>query len=277
MATKLMSMVFKLRMVPTLKLVFLSFADSADRQSAECWPSIRVIAAKASISKRQCQRLTHELIELGWIFVLANHAGGAEGQTRQYKINTSKLATETRRDALLPVEMSPVSPMSSRRVTSVADTPDAHVTQTDKQPSYEPHDGGTTRELILPPGILDTDATALRTLVNGLPISLAQAVLDEVSARLQAGGIKQSLVSYARSLVKRSADGQFVPAAGLAIAEQRRGAARTDSEIAKRRAASNERDARALACKEDPGSKERIQAKIAECGYLIGRRHSRHL
>lgn len=277
MAIKLIAMVFKLRMAPTLKLVFLSFADAADRYSAECWPSIRRIAAKASISQRQCQRLTHELIELEWIFVLANHAGGAKGQTRRYRINTPKLASETRRDDLLPDKMSPVSPMSSGRVTSAHATPDACVTQTNKQPSYEPHNGGTICELIVPPGILDTDRTALRTLVNGLPISLAQAILDEVSARLQTGGIKKSVVSYARSLVKRSVEGEFVPAAGLAIAEQRRGIARTDLEIAKRRAERNERDARVLACKKDPESKERIQAEIAQCGFLFGRRGSRQL
>lgn len=124
MAIELITMVFKLRMAPSLKLVFLSLADEADRNSAECWPSIRRIANKASISQRQCQRLTHELIELEWIFVLANHAGGAKGQTRRYRINTQKLASETLRDDLLPDKMSPVSLMSSGRVTPAHATPD---------------------------------------------------------------------------------------------------------------------------------------------------------
>jgi hypothetical protein len=50
----------------------------------------------------------------------------------------------------------------------------------------------------------------------------AQALLDELSARLQAKAVRTSPIAYLRGLVGRAIAGQFIPELGLRIAAARR-------------------------------------------------------
>lgn len=56
--------------------------------------------------------------------------------------------------------------------------------------------------------------------VGALDIDAAQMVVHEVGARVINGSIRGDAVTYARGIVAKALRGQFVPAAGLALADE---------------------------------------------------------
>lgn len=56
--------------------------------------------------------------------------------------------------------------------------------------------------------------------VAALEIDMAQMVIHEVGARVINGSIRGDAVTYARGIVAKALRGQFVPAAGLALADE---------------------------------------------------------
>ena len=94
--------------------------------------------------------------------------------------------------------------------------------------------GGNPSDLEYPKDLVNTERERVRYHLKDLPIDLAQQVLDELSARMVAGAIRVSPLAYLRGLVRRARAGEFVPEAGLQVAENRR--RRAHAEAAMRRA-----------------------------------------
>jgi hypothetical protein len=94
-------------------------------------------------------------------------------------------------------------------------------------PRYESNAGGacevgqTNAALVLPAGLTSDESTAILRLVEPWPAQ-AQALLDELDARLRAGAVRTNPVAYLHGMVKRAAEGRFVPEAGLAASADRR-------------------------------------------------------
>ena len=76
-------------------------------------------------------------------------------------------------------------------------------------------------DLIVPECLLPEERDVALALVQGCG-DQAQALLDEVSARLQANAVHTSPIAYLRALIRRADAGAFVPEAGLRIAAARR-------------------------------------------------------
>ncbi|MBE0625801.1 MAG: hypothetical protein IH606_13420 [Burkholderiales bacterium] len=76
-------------------------------------------------------------------------------------------------------------------------------------------------DLIFPETLLPEERAAARHLVQPCA-DQAQALLDELSARLQAKAVHTSPIAYLRGLVRRALAGEFVPELGLRIAIARR-------------------------------------------------------
>lgn len=77
MSIQLMSKVLQIKEIhPTMKLFLLTLADRADDSGGQLWPSMDYLAARASIKKRQAQRLMKELKIMGVIEVLKHNRGG---------------------------------------------------------------------------------------------------------------------------------------------------------------------------------------------------------
>lgn len=72
-------------------LVMLAFADWSDDDGGNIYPSILKAANKVRLTTCQARRVIHQLIDDGWIQVIANPHGGAPGSTRHYRINLEKL------------------------------------------------------------------------------------------------------------------------------------------------------------------------------------------
>ena len=94
-------------------------------------------------------------------------------------------------------------------------------------PRYESNAGGacevgqTNAALVLPAGLTSDESTAILRLVEPWPAQ-AQALLDELDARLRAGAVRTNPVAYLHGMVKRAAEGRFVPEAGRAASADRR-------------------------------------------------------
>jgi len=93
------------------------------------------------------------------------------------------------------------------------------------QPLRGGHDAdapaGCGGDLVFPDSLLPEERARALTLVSSLPDS-AQALLDELSARMEARGVHKSPLAYLRALVSRAQAGTFVPELGLRVAAARR-------------------------------------------------------
>jgi len=76
-------------------------------------------------------------------------------------------------------------------------------------------------DLIFPNQLLPEERAAARALVQPCA-DQAQALLDELTARLQDNAVRMSSLAYLRGMVARARAGQFVPELGLRIAAARR-------------------------------------------------------
>ena len=76
-------------------------------------------------------------------------------------------------------------------------------------------------DLIFPTGLKPEERTVAAALASRCP-DHAQALLDELAARMQARAVTASPLAYLRGLVTRALAGSFIPEAGLRIAAARR-------------------------------------------------------
>lgn len=79
MSGKATGAVWDMRLEPILKFVLLAYADHADHDGKNVFPSIALVARKTQYSTRQVQRLTRRLEELGY---LVDEGSGPRGERR---------------------------------------------------------------------------------------------------------------------------------------------------------------------------------------------------
>ena len=94
-------------------------------------------------------------------------------------------------------------------------------------------------DLILPEALLPEERASALLLVKRCT-DQAQALLDELSARMDAKAVHTSPLSYLRGLVRRAVTGQFVPELGLRVAAARR-AREKESVLRRQREAEEQR------------------------------------
>jgi hypothetical protein len=146
---------------------------------------------------------------------------------------------------------------------SVQTPPRAHAHEK-PAPVVAARPGGGDPALLFPPGLSEAEQTAARHLLAHCP-QHAQALLDELAARLQAGSVRTGAIAYLRGLVARCEAGRFVPELGLQVA------ARRDAERRHRLARDQERSQSRLAAEQarDPAHRARVQAHLAEIRQLL--------
>ena len=95
--------------------------------------------------------------------------------------------------------------------------------------------------LIFPDALIPEERAAAQRMLAQRPVN-AQALLDELSARMQARAIRTGPIAYLRGLVKRAEAGDFIPELGPRIAADRR---RREAEVGRRQEAEAEERRRA--------------------------------
>ena len=128
----------------------------------------------------------------------------------------------------------------------------------------EPSTLNRSCDLIFPDRLLPEERAAALVLVQTCG-NLSQALLDELSARLEANAVHTSPIAYLRGMVTRAFAGAFVPQLGLRIAAARR---RRHEEIVGRE--QQEADARRLATESTrPEHQEKVAARKAQIRNML--------
>ena len=97
-------------------LAMLALADWCDDQGGSLYPSMQAVAKKIRVSEKQARRIVQGFVTGGYLSVVGNHAGGAPGSTKQFRLDVAKLA------AL------PVAGAQKGAAPAVVDTPPTGVT-----------------------------------------------------------------------------------------------------------------------------------------------------
>ena len=124
---------------------------------------------------------------------------------------------------------------------------------------------GRGGDLILPESLLPEERAAAFLLLKPCA-QQAQALLDELSARMQANAVHTSPVAYLRGLVRRSLAGEFVPELGQRVAASRR---RHGEELILRQQREAEQQRLAAECT-TPEHQARVAARRAEIRQMVG-------
>lgn len=247
MSIRLMTMAWELAIPSTPKLVLLALCDWANDEGL-CFPSVSRVAARACLSLRQSKRVLHQLVDDGWVDVVANHAGGAT--SRRYQVNVSALRTGVTQDTGAKLTPAPIS--SPLPVSSVSIADDAHVTQTTTYPPVDPSlQPRSVTGMIVPASLTDDEKVVVVSMLAGLPLSQAQALLDELDGTMSAKKIRTTPITFLRALVIRARRGEFTPSLASDVAARRARIVAEDIERAERR-------------KRSPSQPEIVRARLAE-------------
>lgn len=130
--------------------------------------------------------------------------------------------------------------------------------------------GGSSGDLFFPEKLLPEERARALILVSRLPES-AQALLDELAARMEANAVQTSPLSYLRGMVKRAEAGGFVPEMGFRVAAARR---QRDAEAVLRQQRQAEEQRLALE-RARPESQANIAARREEIRRLFDPRNAR--
>lgn len=81
--------------------------------------------------------------------------------------------------------------------------------------------GGSCTDYIFPKQLTSQERELAKSHLDSIDSVLAQAVLDELAARLNSNKVIGAPLSYLRSLINRAKAGQFTPEAGIRVAAAR--------------------------------------------------------
>lgn len=253
MSIKLMTLAWDLPLSPTIKLVLLALCDWAN-DTGFCWPSMVTISRRASISKRQGQRVMGELIAANLIDVVANEQGGRT--SRRYQLNVSALRGGDTGDT--GAKLSPVASASSPGVTPKHKTDDTDVVRTitnHKDDPPQPHQTSGALDWTFLPTLEGEERVVVIDMLRGLDTAIRQDILDELAGALQAKAIKTQWPSWLRAVAQRARLGEFVPSHARAIQRDRQRVAREAADADKRKIDAARRD--------DPAARRRGLAAMA--------------
>lgn len=221
-----MNWAWQLRLKPTIKFVLMALADAAD-DDGYCWPSVPTLANKTCMDARSVQRILKTLREDNLIQVKAQFRNDGSPTSNKYK-----LALKIAGDNLS-------SPLRTKRQEVAAPASlggGGAVTQTTTEPliNQKPPQllniaqreangacGSSDVDFIFPKQLTSKEREIANSQLNAIDSALAQAVLDELAARLNANKVTGAPLSYLRSLITRAKTGQFIPEAGIRVASAR--------------------------------------------------------
>ena len=212
------------------KFVLVVLADAANGEDV-CWPRIATIAMKTGLSKRSVQRALRVLARRELITIEQRHRPDGSRSSNLYRLHL------VRGDSASP-------PPDHRDTTSrhrVQGAPDCSVMSgTTRRTTNEPpllqsvedkpaadRGGGNASDLFYPRELLPEERAEAERMVAGVPVPLAQQVLDELTGIIADGAIRASPLGCLRTLVRRAQAGGFTPERSPRVARAREEKQRT--------------------------------------------------
>lgn len=213
-----MNWAWQLRLRPTIKFVLMALADAADDEG-HCWPSVPTLAHKTCMDERSVQRILKVLKDTNFIEVQARFRNDGSPTSNKYRlalIATGDKLSPPPRQACRGV-VTAVTPLGGNPVTLTTIEPLINQKQP-PQPSNETIKASSGSGIYVFPNQLKPQERELaKSQLDTIDHALAQAVLDELAARLNANKVTGAPLSYLRSLITRAKAGQFTPEAGVRI------------------------------------------------------------
>lgn len=229
-----MNQAWELSLPPTPKLVLLALCDWSNDQGI-CFPGVRAIATKTSITERHCQRVLRHITKIGLVSVVGNHNGG--GGSRRYQINVAALAAWGAK-----VEGDKLSPVTSRSSAGATNAPrrgDTDVTRTKSihqiEPPREDDSSDQHLDLSLMPLLTDAEKVVVVSQMIGLETPVQQQLVDELAGAIRSGALKGPWPSWFRAVVKNARNASFSPNHAIKIQAERSRRRRESEEAAERR------------------------------------------
>lgn len=201
MSIRYMSRVLEMAMSPVEKIVLIVLADAAN-DAGICWPGLQLVANRASVSKRTVQRILAELELAGLIRRQPRYREDRSQTSTEYQL----FPTDIRGDKLSPPPVPDVTGRVSGEVVGDASAVTLTTTESPVNQNNNHHCGG----LIFPSSFSSNSKSSARQLLEGLPNSVSQQLLDEVAGRIALGGVRSSPISYLRSLISSQRAGTFI-------------------------------------------------------------------
>ena len=152
----------------------------------------------------------------------------------------------------------PVTPGTTNRIVIDPPQPGAGDEQR-TDPADAESGSGAHSKLKYPKGLLPSERADAQRRLTRLSPKLAQQLLDELAARLNAGTIRISPLVYLAGLIRRANSGTFVPEAGLHVADVREKRRRNEAYL-KRLQALNDTPAMEQTALEDSPLARRVAA-----------------
>lgn len=212
MSIRLLNQVLDLPLRPAEKLVLSVLADLANDVGV-CWPSLSYVAPRASVSTRTLQRIMCSLESQGLIRRQPRYRADGSRTSSEYLI----LPQYAGGDSSSPPAVIDVTPPTSSMAVG-HDTYDTPLPQ--NEPKAKNNHNHKPSSLVYPRSFDANRTAAADRLLSRLSPTDAQALIDELVGRMNQGRVASPL-SYLRALVKRHADGQFIPELADQVSKQR--------------------------------------------------------
>lgn len=216
-----MNWAWKQKLGPTIKLVLMALADYAD-EHGECFPSVETLAEKCSVNKRTVQRVLRDLETDLYLNIIPRFVGGFQVSSR-YKLNLQQGSDNLSflKGTKNPNRSDKLSPRYKARQVRVKPAMDAipgvtlggdkGVTQTTNSILCINHQ---LLQFLKPSEKLEIE----RSLI-GVPDEDAAWLVFELVGIQKVNGVRNA-VGLMKRLIDRYSIGEFIPALGIAIAEQ---------------------------------------------------------
>jgi hypothetical protein len=199
----------------TPKFVLLTLADAAD-DNGVCWPSISTIAKRCAMSTRTVRRALQELIKADFIYCEARHRGDGSTTSNRYVLNLREGDTVSGAPDINATgeghqcQWGPIPDVTPRTTNRTVIDPSPPLDD-GLAVSGTGNSGGEFIELVFPTEFTTKECTEATRRLETLPTTLAQQLLDELSSRMERGGIKTTPLAYLGGLINRARAGTFVP------------------------------------------------------------------
>jgi hypothetical protein len=192
-------------LTPTLKLVLMALADAADDQGV-CWPSVSTLARKCTVSTRTVQRALRTLVDQNLLIAEPRHRRDGSSTSNRYRLRMGggdnlspphEMAAARAGQACPRVPDGVLVPGTTTRI--VRGSPQLGGDQGRRVTSPAVAAGGGPRfPLENPKELSPSERADAQERLCRVPPELAQWLLDELAARLDAGTIRVSPIGYLR-------------------------------------------------------------------------------
>lgn len=242
-----MNWAWKQKLRPTPRLILMSLADAAD-DFGVCWPSVPTVATKCCVSDRTVRRVMKKLEDHRLMLSEPRYRKDGSCSSNRYRLQLDggdRLSSAPDPDDTTPgqwCEGPPDTGVIPGTTSGTVNEPQQPQETAASMADTVARDcsGGDLSGLVYPRALTAAEQEEASRKLAGLPVALAQQLLDELAASIRNNVIQKTPLAYLRGLVSRARAGTYTPEGALRVAEQRRQRAKVDT--ATRRRDSMDRD-----------------------------------